>query len=469
MQLQGEKKVVEANRKRLASFRVEQRLAVLKKEEDEQLAANLEVDENLLDLSDRNSELSYIDPADLETSKYRDRSTSPERSSDSDSDELPTSKATTPDKIPNCILAKPSVQKMELDSNSRASDWATEVQEAMEATMPSYAVNIVAPFATISHQSPSVDEQYIPKNLLPSKAEAKKQRVAKKKAQRAQFAEDYAIFWAEEDALVKSVESEVEVVSISKSQHGSDNSLADDEASEPHYIVRIATPGAFQDVDDDLTTIPNSKDLASEMKQKSRIAPMKEQHRHERSGDKHKKKTICIQKRKQRMKERARTKIARLWDAASKDEQMRASESLPLQLRIHGHDRAVTNAEKKVRKVVADNTKTIEEELVILPMEVSTEFICSKGMRPRIDSGNEMSSPLEADNTSPIIEVIGVDDTQEIVESRGNIPTIAFVDKHIVKPGWTSPLEFMAQSAKPSTVLERMRVRAQKLFSGDVE
>jgi hypothetical protein len=351
MQLQGDKKVVEANRKQLASFRVEQRLAVLKKEEDEQLAANLEVDENLLDLSDRNSELSYIDPADLKANKYRYRSTSPERSSDSDSDELPTSRATTPDELPNCILAKPSAQKMELDSNSRASDWATEVQEAMEAIMPSYVVDVVAPFATISHQSPSVDEQYIPKNLLPSKAEAKKQRVAEKKAQRAQFTEDYAIFWAEEDALVKPVEPEVEAVSICKSWHRSDNSLADDEASEPHYIVRIATSGAFQDVDDNLTTIPNFKEPASKMKQKSRIARMKEQHRHERAGDKHKKKTICIQKRKQRMNDCAQAKIARLWDAASKDEQMRASESLLLQFRIHGLYRVVANAENKVRKV----------------------------------------------------------------------------------------------------------------------
>jgi hypothetical protein len=469
MQLQGEKKVVEANRKRLASFRVEQRLAVLKKEEDEQVAASLEVDENLLDLSDRNSELSYIDPADLEASKYRDRSTSPERSSDSDSDELPTSRATTPDELPRCILAKPSAQKMELDSNSRASDWATEVQEAMEAIMPSYAVNVVAPFATIFHQLPSVDEQYIPKNLLPSKAEAKKQRIAEKKAQRAQFAEDYAIFWAEEDALVKSVESEVEAISISKSQHESGNSLADDEASESRNIVRLATPGVFQDVDDNLTTIPNFKDPASKMKHKSHVARTKEQHRHELPGDKHKKKTICIQKRKQRMKERAQTKIARLWDAASKYGQMRASESLLLQLRIHGLYRIVANAENKVRKVVADNTETTKEELVILPVQISAELICGKGIRPRVDSGTEMSLPLEADNTSPIIEAVKVDDAQKLVESHGRIPTIAFMDKHIVKPGWTSPLDFMAQSAKPSTFLERMRARAQKLFSGDVE
>jgi hypothetical protein len=206
MQLDGEKRVVDAHRKWLAQLQEERRVTALINEEDEQTAQLLEVGQELSAFSDGDSNMSFIDPTDLECIQNQsgsdsDRSSSPERDSGSDSDEVPISGITTPDALYDGILVKPQAQ-VELIGDL-AKNLATKVQDAIDSLAPSAAVVVAASPPVNPRCLTSTHQGDLPMNLLPTKAEIKKQRTADKAAQQKQYQLAYAQFWAEEDAASK--------------------------------------------------------------------------------------------------------------------------------------------------------------------------------------------------------------------------------------------------------------------------
>jgi hypothetical protein len=211
MQLDGEKRVVEAHRKWLAQLQEERRVtAVIKEEKEEQMAELLEVGQALSDFSDGDSNLSFIDPTDLECIQNQsggdsDRSTSPERDSGSDSDEFTISGITTPDALYDGILVRPQAQ-LELIGDL-SSNLATKVQDAIDSLAPSAAVVVATSLPVNPRCLPSAHQGDLPMNLLPTKAEIKKQQTADKMAQRKQYQLAYARFWAEEDSASKRQEA----------------------------------------------------------------------------------------------------------------------------------------------------------------------------------------------------------------------------------------------------------------------
>lgn len=298
MQLDGEKKVTEANRKWVANFQEEQHLAAVKKEEDEQLAATLEIDKEQLDFSDENSELSFIDPAELKAVNDGDRSSSTESDSGSDGEELPSSRVTTPEIVPITILAKPLFHEAEVVGNDTAADWASEVQEAFDALAPSVFVVEDTP-VHINSTAPDFwlpGKQDIPKSLLSTKAEAKKQRLAAKKAERKEYELKYTLFWGEQlpiiwtqshnpaDKRLEATQSLEEPRSDLVAQQIADQEVVkSDEVSKPETNACIG---------EDLETLPEHKKLASTLKHKRRNSRVKAQGKLERAAEKTEKKAL---------------------------------------------------------------------------------------------------------------------------------------------------------------------------------
>jgi hypothetical protein len=163
MQLDGEKRVVEAHRKWLADLQEEQRVTAVIKEDDEQIAELLKVGQELSDFSDGDSDASFIDPTDLVCSQNQSgsdggRSTSPEREreSGSDSDEFVISGVTTPDVLYDRILGRPQAQVKLI--GDRATDLAAKIHKAIGALAPSAAAVVAVPRTVHPRSLASADQ-----------------------------------------------------------------------------------------------------------------------------------------------------------------------------------------------------------------------------------------------------------------------------------------------------------------------
>ena len=467
IQLDGEKKIVEANRKWLADLREEQRLAAVKKEEDEQFDATLKVDEEQVDFGDKDSELSFIDPAELKAVNDGDRFSSLERNSGSDSEELPISRATTPEIITITVLAKPQSHKADVFSKDIVADWASEVQEAFDALAPSaFVVEATAiktnPTATV-HLLP--DKQDIPKNLLPTQAETKKQRIAAKKAERKKYELKYTLFWGEQLPVIwtESRDSADKCLEVTQSLEESSSDLVAQQIAGQEVVKsnKISKPKINACFDDDVDSLPDHKEFAFAWQHKRRITRVKAQRKLERAAEKAEKKALIRLSRRQRMLERAQTKAVELAHLASKEEEMGNLKLLPLRVRIYGLARFVADAADEELRMAAP--EAVDDILDIQPLEVNAELICSEEPPLRADSGTEMSSSSDEEDTFMAVEDV------EFTKPRGKIEDVAVNDKHIMRRAWSSPLHIMAQNVHHTTSLDRMRARVLQLFAGDVE
>jgi hypothetical protein len=328
MQHDGKKKVTEANRKWLADFQEEQRLAAVKTEEDEQLAATLKVDEDQLNFGDEDSELSFIDPAVLKAVNDIDRSSSPEQDSVSDSEELPISRATTPEILPVTILAKPLSHEAEIVGNETAAAWASEFQEAFDALTPSAFVVEVPPVKTNS-TTPDLllaGKRDIPKNLLPTHAEAKKQRLAAKKAERKEYQLNYTLFWGEELPVTwtpNAYQQDLET-RVTQSLEEPNSNIVAQEISDQKVVKsnEVSKPETNSCIDENFEILPNHKKLAFTLQHKRRSSRVNAQRKLERASEKTEKKALACLSQRRRILERSQAKATELAYVALKVEEM---------------------------------------------------------------------------------------------------------------------------------------------------
>jgi hypothetical protein len=311
MQLDGEKKVTEANRKWLADFQKEQRLAAVRKEEDEQLAATLKIDEDQLDFGDEDSELSFIDPAVLKAINDIDRSSSPKQDSGSDSEELLISRATTPEILPVTILAKPLSHEAEIAGNKTAAAWVSEFQEAFDALTPSAFVVEVPP---VKANSTTPDlllarKQDIPKNLLLTQAEAKKQRLAAKKSERKEYQLNYTLFRSEELPVTwtESQDPADKRLEVTQSLEEPNSNIVAQEISDQKVVKsdEVSKPETNSCIDEDFEILPNHKKLAFTLQHKRRSSRVKAQRKLERASEKTEKKALAYLSQRRRILERS--------------------------------------------------------------------------------------------------------------------------------------------------------------------
>jgi hypothetical protein len=106
---------------------------------------------------------------------------------------------------------------------------------------------------------------------------------------------------------------------------------------------------------------------------------------------------------------------------------------------------------------------TVENNFNIQPLEVSAELIFGEEATPRADSAIEISFSLDEEDNFMAVEDAGFS------KPRRKSTDVAIIDKHIVRPIWSSPVHIMAQNVQHTISLNRMRARALDLFVGDVE
>jgi hypothetical protein len=146
---------------------------------------------------------------------------------------------------------------------------------------------------------------------------------------------------------------------------------------------------------------------------------------------------------------------------ALKVEEVGNFELLPLRVHIYGLARIVADVEEEEPSMAVP--ATVEDNFDIQPLGVSAELIFGEEAPPRADSGTETSSSLDEEDNFMAVENAGFS------KPRGKITDVAIIDKHIVRPVWSSPVHIMAQNMQHTISLDRMRARALDLFVGDVE